>query len=160
MKKAKNIILITLAIILLSGTISYGRFVQTKTKELAVKTTATKETGKVNIKITEKQKSYIVQEKTDKAEIEGNIEITGNENIEIKTYTSWTTTNEEPKEEEWEEVNFTDNKYQSIKETGIGNYYLWSKVEYKDELGRPQKVIKSSNVINVILGKITIECPF
>ena len=157
MKRAKNIILITLAIILLSSTISYGRFVQTKTKELTVKTTATKETGKVNIKITEKQKSYIVQEKTDKAEIEGNIEITGNENIEIKTYTSWTTTNEEPKEEEWEEVNFTDNKYQSIKETGIGNYYLWSKVEYKDELGRSQKVIKSSNVINVILGKITIE---
>ena len=52
---------------------------------------------------------------------------------------------------------FTDNNYNVSCNKGIGSYFLWVKILYKDELEQDKSIIKSGRVINVVLGTIEIE---
>lgn len=149
--------IIIMLLILCSITATYSRYVISKTKSVTINTSATSDSGSINFSITNEKNIYTVKDQAESIAISSNIVLENKDNIEINSYYAWTSTQTEPSEGDYKQFNFTENKFVANKtDAKIGTYYLWVKVKYTSEIGEPKEVVKTSRVINVVLGDIEI----
>ena len=151
-------IFIFLSIISTFLTISYARYVGYKSVELDLNVSANSETGIIDFGISTSKNIYVVNSDTEEKEIEYVINLNNNSVTDYMAYYIITENNIEPSEEnEWVRFEFIDNNYTVNANKGIGNYFLWVKILYQDELNQNRCLIKCGRVINVVLGTIEIE---
>lgn len=159
--KSKKYICYYIIILLLILSISciqytFARYVLTKTLETNISTSATENSGTIDVAINYTKNTYIIQDQAEKVDLLAQITLTNKDKININSYYAWTNSLVEPNNEAWQEFSFVDNKYEEISNKGIGNYYLWVKIQYQDELGQQKTIIRNGTVVNVILGDIEI----
>lgn len=158
MKFKRQIILNLILFLSLSLiSITYARYVISKTVELTIDSPASMEAGAIDITLANEQNLYTVHSQTGTIEIKTNIELANDDNITYQSYYAWTETNSEPNESDYQEFIFTENAYTATKQAGLGTHYLWVKIKYTTELGEAKQVIKTSRLINVVYGDIEIE---
>ena len=154
----RKCIFIFLGIILSFLTMCYARYIISKSVELGLNVNANEETGIIDFGISTDKNIYVVNSSNEEKEIQYTINLNSNEVTDYTAYYIIMENNTEPGEEnEWTEFEFTDNNYNVSCNKGIGSYFLWVKILYKDELEHNKSIIKSGRVINVVLGTIEIE---
>ena len=158
MTKTRKCIFIFLGIILAFSTMCYARYIISKSLELSLDVNANEETGVIDFEISTDKNIYVVNSSDEEKEIQYDVNLSSNGVTDYTAYYTIMEKNTEPSEEnEWTEFEFTDNNYKVNCNKGIGSYFLWVKILYKDELEQDKSIIKSGRVINVVLGTIEIE---
>lgn len=158
MVKIRRYVFLFLGIVLAFSTMCYARYIISKSVDLSLNVNANAETGIIDFEISTDKNIYVVNSSDEEKEIHYTINLNNNEVTDYTAYYIIMENNTEPTEEnEWTEFEFTDNNYNVSCNKGIGSYFLWVKILYKDELGQDKSVIKSGRVINVVLGTIEIE---
>ena len=158
MTKTRRCMFIFLGILLAFSTICYARYIISKSLELGLNVNANEETGIMDFEISTDKSIYVVNSSTEEKEIQYDINLSSNDVTDYTAYYTIMENNTEPGEEnEWIEFEFTNNNYKVNCNKGIGSYFLWVKILYKDELEQNKSIIKSGRVINVVLGTIEIE---
>ena len=157
MIKIRRCIFIFLGMILAFSTMCCARYIISKSVELSLNVNANTETGIIDFEISTDKNIYVVNSIDEEKEIQYDVSIKSNEVTDYTALYTITENNTEPGEEnEWTEFEFTNNNYKVSSNKGIGSYFLWVKILYKDELGQNKSIIKSGRVINVVLGTIEI----
>ncbi len=151
-----KIFMIAIILILSTLTISYARYVLIDKKDISMFIPPS-DAGSLDFFIANEENTYNVSQSEETTVISSTVTLENKYNISKKSYYAWTTTNTEPKDEDYTEFEFVDNKY-TVKNEGakIGTYYLWVKVTYTSEIGEEKAVIKTSRMISVVLGDIKI----